>query len=486
MKQGIVYFIGAGPGDPELLTVKGRRLLQEADVIVYDRLVHPILLMETREDAQLVYCGKKPCQHTLRQEDIQKQLLIYARRGLKVVRLKGGDPSVFGRVGEEAELLAGHEIDYEIVPGITSGIAAPMYAGVPVTHRKFGGSFAMVTGHSKDKHGKPVLEWDSLAKGIDTIAFYMGMKNLSYICEQLVTYGKPSTTPVLVVEWATFGKQRTVEGTLSTISNKVVQQKIANPAITLVGDIVSLRRKLKWFERSTVVSQGIILPEGNNHSYLKAMLAEARLDVYEPSQNVIEGKDTSYLSKLDSFKELVFLSKESISIFIKSLGRKGKDVRQVQQAVYTVDSKVQEELQTYGIQSSLLGDRMKMERPLFLGREEDRFSLSSSMNKEFAVTHQKKISSVFSETLHRLIDDGHADTLLLSDCESAHSFLHFMKEQGMDADQAGEYLSVFCIGKETAELVKREGMPISLVFSSKEEFTEWLTAESSLSQAAKA
>ncbi|SDH82214.1 uroporphyrinogen III methyltransferase / synthase [Alteribacillus persepolensis] len=257
-KAGKIYFVGAGPGDPELITLKGLKALQSAQVIVYDRLSHPSLLLEANRKATFIYCGKQPCQHTLRQHDIQKELVIQAKKGKTVVRLKGGDPAVFGRVGEEAEAVSKHHIPYEIVPGITAGSAAAIYTGVPLTHREHSRSFAIVTGHSKSRDGKPEIEWEKLAKGVDTIVFYMGVKNLSYIANELVKHGKPEQTSTLVTEWGTYGRQRSITAPLNKIAAKVKERGMQNPAVIVVGDVTKLHDSLQWVEQKPLTGYGII------------------------------------------------------------------------------------------------------------------------------------------------------------------------------------------------------------------------------------
>lgn len=187
MKEGIVYLVGAGPGDPKLITVYGLECIQKADVIAYDRLVNPKLLDFAKKDAELVYCGKLPGKHHLIQDEINALLVERAQEGKVVTRLKGGDPFVFGRGAEEAEILKNHGIPYEVVPGITAGIAAPAYAGIPVTHRDFATSFALVTGHGREEKGQDFLNWPALATGIDTVAFYMSVGNIAYIAKSLLT-----------------------------------------------------------------------------------------------------------------------------------------------------------------------------------------------------------------------------------------------------------------------------------------------------------
>lgn len=248
MTKGIVYLVGAGPGDPKLITVYGMECIQKADVILYDRLASSKLLDYAKPDAELIFCGKLPGKHALIQEQIHELLVEKALEGKTVVRLKGGDPCVFGRVGEEAEVLAEQGIRYEIVPGITAGIAAPAYAGIPVTHRDYASSFAIVTAHGRAEKGTDHLNWSALANGIDTIAFYMGIGNLHHICTNLIEHGKNPYTPVAIIQWGTTEQQKTIVGDLTTIEDEVKAANITHPAIVLVGEVVGLRNKIQWFE----------------------------------------------------------------------------------------------------------------------------------------------------------------------------------------------------------------------------------------------
>ncbi|WP_198508474.1 uroporphyrinogen-III C-methyltransferase [Bacillus xiapuensis] len=245
--MGKVWLVGAGPGDPELITVKGLKAIQEADVILYDRLISEELLNYAKPEAELIFCGKLPKHHHLQQETIHCFLVKHAKLGKKVTRLKGGDPFVFGRGGEEAEFLARHDIPFEIVPGITSGIAAPAYAGIPVTHRDYSSSFAIVTGHRRNDQSEEV-KWASLANGIDTLAIYMGMKNLPYIQEKLIGHGKSPDTPAALIHWGTTAQQRTVTGTLGAIADLAAKAGLTNPSMIVIGDVVKLRENIQWAE----------------------------------------------------------------------------------------------------------------------------------------------------------------------------------------------------------------------------------------------
>ncbi|KGX92970.1 uroporphyrin-III C-methyltransferase [Pontibacillus halophilus JSM 076056 = DSM 19796] len=246
--MGKVYLVGAGPGDPDLITVKGLKAIQRADVILYDRLVNQSLLEEAKLGAELVYCGKLPNHHTMKQEAINEALVSYAKRGRTIVRLKGGDPFLFGRGGEEAEVLAANRIPFEIVPGITAGMAAPSYAGIPMTHREASASVAFVTGHRRegeDHHKK----WKHLAQGVDTLAIYMGVSELPTISQLLLEHGRPASTPVAVIHWGTTEMQETLVGTLETIAQDVEESSIMNPSMIVVGEVVAYRERIKWFEQ---------------------------------------------------------------------------------------------------------------------------------------------------------------------------------------------------------------------------------------------
>ena len=250
-----VYIVGAGPGDVELITLKGLRAIKEADVILYDRLLNEELLTYAKPGAELVFCGKLPNRHAMIQEHINESLVRYAKEGKIVTRLKGGDPFVFGRGAEEAAVLADENIPFEIVPGVTSGIAAPAYAGIPVTHRDLSGSFAIVTGHRQAGKDDD-LKWESLVN-IETLAIYMGVKNLPYIVSQLRRFGKSPQTPVALIHWGTYDKQRTVTGTLETIERIVDEEGIENPSMIIVGEVVRMREKIAWFNEQPVLQTAL-------------------------------------------------------------------------------------------------------------------------------------------------------------------------------------------------------------------------------------
>jgi uroporphyrinogen III methyltransferase/synthase len=245
---GKVYLVGAGPGDPGLITVKGLECVQKADVIVYDNLANERLLDRGSADAEYIYVGKQSGRHTLPQNEINDLIIQKAQQGKIVVRLKGGDPFIFGRGGEEAEALVDHGIAFEVVPGVSAATAVPAYAGIPLTHREHSASVAFITGHEQSDKTKSHVRWDHIAPGIGTIVIFMGAKNLPEIVENLIMHGRNADEPVAVIQWGTRPDQRVVTGVLRNIAAKVKDAELGPPAIVVVGEVVKLSGKLSWYK----------------------------------------------------------------------------------------------------------------------------------------------------------------------------------------------------------------------------------------------
>ena len=244
--RGRVYLVGAGPGDPELITLKAVRLLQQADVVVYDNLVSEELLRHSRADAQLIYAGKRRSEHTMRQEHINALLVQKAREGKQVVRLKGGDPFVFGRGGEEMQELALHGVDFEVVPGITAACGVASYAGIPLTHRDHAQGVLFVTGHLRDG-SLGDLDWESLVRPRQTVVIYMGLHALLDICSKLIAHGAPTTRPIAAVQHGTLSTQKVISGTLGDMPERLKGVELLSPSLVIVGDVVKLHDCLHWF-----------------------------------------------------------------------------------------------------------------------------------------------------------------------------------------------------------------------------------------------
>jgi uroporphyrinogen III methyltransferase/synthase len=250
-KEVQVYLVGAGPGDIGLMTVKGLKCLQNANVVLYDKLVNTELLEEAPEGAELIYVGKQKGNHLLPQDQINALLVEKACPDQVVVRLKGGDPYVFGRGGEEAEHLQSQSIPFEVVPGVTAGFAAAAYAGIPVTHRDCTTSVTLVTGHAKGgDNDQPKVNWPSLAPGDGTLVFYMGLSNLDTICRELIAHGRPGVTPVAIISRATTAEQFTLTTTLDDASQKAAEVDVPTPAVIIVGEVVTMRDQLRWFDKT--------------------------------------------------------------------------------------------------------------------------------------------------------------------------------------------------------------------------------------------
>ncbi len=249
MKRGKVYLVGAGPGDPGLITVKGLACLKQADVVVYDRLVDENILSVVRPDAEKIYVGKASNHHTMEQGLINQLLIHKSREGKIVVRLKGGDPFVLGRGGEEAKALAENAVPFEVVPGVSSAVAVPAYAGIPVTHRGIASSVTIVTGHKASEKSEAGIAWDKICAVTGTLVILMGLGNLAHVVDQLIKNNKSPSTPVAVITHGTTARQRCVIGTLEDIMAKVKSENLQPPSVVIVGDVVHLRSLLRWFDR---------------------------------------------------------------------------------------------------------------------------------------------------------------------------------------------------------------------------------------------
>jgi len=275
VRKGTVYLVGAGPGDPGLITRAGLDVLRQADVVVYDRLVSSTLLLEARSEARLIYVGKSPERHAMSQDEINRTLVQEARSGHSVCRLKGGDPFLFGRGGEEAADLSQHGIPFAVVPGVTSAIAAPAYAGIPVTDRRAASSVAMVTGHEDAEKESSSVNWEAIGRAVDTIVVLMGMKHLGEIAGQLVAAGRSPDTPAAVIQWGTTGRQRVARSDLADIARNTAEEGITHPAVLVVGEVVRLGDSIHWFEPGPLAGLRVLVTRPRHQaSALAGMLQE--------------------------------------------------------------------------------------------------------------------------------------------------------------------------------------------------------------------
>ncbi len=386
---GIVYLVGAGPGDPGLLTLRAREVLGRADVVVFDHLANPELLALASPKAKRIYAGKQAGAHTLSQDRINRLLANEARRGRRgkvVVRLKGGDPFIFGRGGEEAEWLAAAAVPFEVVPGVSSGYAAPAYAGIPVTHRAAASSVAFIAGHEDPEKGArgvvvdarrsasnaagelSSLHWHQLATGVDTLVFFMGVRNLPIITSKLITHGRPARTPVAVIRWGTRLDQQVVTGTLTDIAARVEEAGLEPPALTVVGDVVALREKLCWFEKRPLFGRRIVITRARDQaSALRRALEELGAQVIElPTIAIADPRSWRGLDRairrLHQYDWVLFTSANGVRRFFDRLVAARKDVRALGSArLCAIGPATAKELAGYGLRPDVVPNEYRAE-----------------------------------------------------------------------------------------------------------------------------
>ena len=331
--NGKIYLVGAGPGDPKLITLKGIECLQRADVVIYDLLINVKLLEHCPAHTEKIYGGKMIGEQEQRQAEIDHLMIRYAKAGKIVVRLKGGDPFIFGRGGEEALTLVDAGIDFEIVPGITSAIAAPAYAGIPLTHRNYSSSVAFVTGHSAALKADSTIHWEQLATGIDTLVVLMGVGHLREIAERLVQHGRSPDTPISLIHWGTTPQQKTLEGTLADIAQKAEAVNFRNPAAIVVGDVNALRGQLSWFDRKPLFGRRIIVTRARAQasdfaerleSYGAEVIQFPTIETQPIPNNAVLDE---VITQLGTYNWVIFTSVNAVNYFYHRLRENGKDTR---------------------------------------------------------------------------------------------------------------------------------------------------------------
>jgi len=372
-----VYLVGAGPGDPDLITVKGLECIQNADVVIYDYLATPVLLKHARKHAEIIYVGKKGGDHTLSQDKINALIVQKAGAGSTVCRLKGGDPFIFGRGGEEAEVLAAKGIPFEVVPGVTSAIAAAAYAGIPLTHRKLTATLAFITGHEDPYKKESSIDWESLARGIGTLVFFMGVKNLPDITQKLIANGKSPDTPVALIRWGTTPGQTTVTGTLDNITERVKKAGLKPPAITVVGDVVQLRQTLQWFENRPLFGKRIVVTRAREQaSDLIKQLSDLGAGCLEyPTIKVVPADDITPLNDaiehLSDYDWIIFTSVNGVKFFFAHLFDGDKDVRIISHLrTAAIGPATADKLLEYGLKSDIIPKAYRAEAVIDAFRQE--------------------------------------------------------------------------------------------------------------------
>jgi uroporphyrinogen III methyltransferase/synthase len=485
--SGIVYLIGAGPGDPGLITLKASKCIQDCDVIIYDYLASPALLSIASKQAEQIYVGKKGGDHTMKQDQINQLIVDKALEGHTVCRLKGGDPYIFGRGGEEAEILKEHHIPFEIVPGITSGIAAPAYAGIPLTHRKMTSTLAFITGHEDPTKSESSIHWPSLAKGIGTLVFYMGVKQLPGIVSQLLKNGKDKDTPVALIRWGTTSNQQTVTGTLEHIVEIVQKAGLRAPAIIVVGEVVSLREKLDWFEQKPLFGKTIVVTRARKQaSDLVKQLNELGAACIECPTIKIAPPDNDQLMKqaienISTYDWLVFTSVNGVLQFFNVLFDMGKDVRILGHLkLCTIGPVTARQLMDYGLKTDILPETyraesvvqafeqidMRDQHVLLPRAKEARSVLPDALRQMGAIVDEITAYQTIPVTGHdpeivSRIHHADIDMVTFTSSSTVNNFCDIFPDC-KNNEQFNKNVHIASIGPITSETVRKNGLTVSV------------------------
>ncbi len=487
--KGKVYLVGAGPGDPGLMTIKGRQCLESADVVVYDFLANRTFLEYAGENAELIYVGKKGGCHTMRQEDINSLIVEKAGMGLTVVRLKGGDPFIFGRGGEEAQELVEAGVDYEVVPGVTSAIAVPAYAGIPLTHRDYTSSVAFVTGHENPDKGHSDIAWDRLADGVGTLVFLMGVGNLGGIAKKLMQHGKGADTPVAVIMNGTSSMQKTITGRLDNIREKAELSGIRPPAIIVVGGVAGLRDQLKWFEKRPLLGRRIVVTRAREQAsgFLKR-LGELGAECIEfPTIEILPAPDWNRLDEairaLDKYDWLLFTSVNGVKYFFMRLKACGKDVRDLSGIrIGAIGPKTAEILNNMGIMPDIIPDEYRAEalveqlgqagitgaHILIPRAEKAREILPEELRKKGAnvdvvTTYRTVLPDRDREEIVKMFERGQIDMVTFTSSSTVKNFCEIFSSSKTVLKKWMSSVSVASIGPITSETAVSEGFSVDLV-----------------------
>jgi uroporphyrinogen III methyltransferase/synthase len=480
MKQGIVYIAGAGPGDPELLTLKVISRIREADVILYDHLIGKEVLMVARPGAELIYAGKKAGEDYISQSEINSLLIEKARAGLTVLRLKGGDPFLFGRGGEEAVALAEAGIRFEIVPGVSSINAVPLYAGIPLTHRGLSSCIAVLTGHRRSDEGCEELCWDAIAR-LDTIVVLMGVGLIREIAARLLKNGRDPEDPVAVIRWGTTPLQVTWTGTLRSIVEG--KEKLPNPpALTVIGKVIGLRGILNWFERQPLFGRKVLITRaaGGGPFLRRALEKLGALVIEQPSMRITQPDDGSAADRaildLSSYDAVVFPSTNSVRWFIRRLWAAGKDMRWTSSILLLATGRqaagTLEEMNirtdavlgpAYGKNfAALFGGDASGRRVLVPAPAEAEIRVSGELESIGArvdtVPFYRTVPAELQDDLRPYLSDV-VDLVIFTSSSAVRNFYTLF---GRDATRLLERADIACLGPFTAAAAARQGLTVTI------------------------
>ncbi|MBI4734318.1 MAG: uroporphyrinogen-III C-methyltransferase [Rubrobacteridae bacterium] len=486
--SGKVYLVGAGPGDPRLITLKGLESIAKADVIIYDRLASNQLFEHAKPDVEYIYVGKSSGNHHVKQEDINMLLVEHASKDKVVVRLKGGDPLIFGRGGEEALTLFEHGIDFEFVPGVSAGNAVPAYAGIPVTHRGSTSTVAFVTGHEDpDKEGTDI-NWESVV-GVGTIVFYMGMKNLPRIVSQLTKHGLPGETLIAVIRWGTTPQQQTVVGSLDDIVDRVTEAKLKAPCIIIVGDVVRLRQHLCWFEKKPLFGKRVLVTRTKEQAkaFSELLIDNGAQPIEMPAIDIID--PDSYENIDNAFERLeggkgydwvIFTSANGVKYFIKRMKALNKDIRilagakiaaigpatarAVKNLLINVDLTpkefVAESLIAEFEKTGVNGKSFLIPRALVARNILPDTLREMGAEVDVAETYQTVLGAEAGDRLRKMIIEKEIDIATFT---SPSTVTNFIKQVGPDYKELVSGIKIAAVGPITADAIREAGLNLDIM-----------------------
>jgi uroporphyrinogen III methyltransferase/synthase len=485
--MGKVYLVGAGAGDPGLYTIRAKEIIEQADAIVYDFLANEVFLDWIKPGCEVIYAGKRGGDHTLSQDEINELLVRLARENKVVVRLKGGDPYVFGRGGEEAEFLVKEGVEFEVVPGVSSAVAAPAYAGIPITHRDFSSSITFVTGHEAKDKEKSALNWDALARSASTLVFFMGVKNLPVITENLIKAGLSKDTPACLIRWGTTCRQRTVVSVLSEIATKAKELNIKPPALLIVGEVVRLKSKLSWFEKKPLLGKNIIVTRSRSQAseLIKILQQKGACCIQFPTIDIAPLKDYSELyqaiDKINSYDWIIFTSVNGVKFFFKKLFEMGYDCRCLASSkICAIGPATEKKLREYSIIADVVPERYVAEaiveslkekeirgKNILIPRaKEARDVLITELTKLNAnvvvvPVYETVLGKGNSEEIIEKIKAGEIDYITFTSSSTVKNFFSLVPEKIVS--DYGNNIKFACIGPITAKTLKDFGFSSHIV-----------------------
>ena len=485
-KPGKVALVGAGPGDEGLMTLRGKEWLERADVVIYDHLANERLLRFTQPGTEFIYAGKKGGRVTLTQDEINALLIEKSNLGETVVRLKGGDPFIFGRGGEETQALSEAGIPFVVVPGVTSAIGVAAYAGIPLTHRDFSSTLSIITGSNEKGKEDTHIDWEKIASRSGTLIFLMGARKLKRITENLMKHGKNPETPIAVIQWGTTYRQKTWTGTLNTIVDIAAKENIKPPALTIVGEVVALKSHTDWYETLPLFGKALVItrPEDQSETFMHGLLERGAEPFLFPVIETIPPEDwkplDTAIQKLDSYDGLIFTSVNGVKFFMRRLKEKGKDVRELKGLrLYAIGPKTEKAVNALGINVDVVPDDYVAESLIAsMGKENikgKKFLLpraavaretlpdqlrAQGATLDVAPAYQTVRPQTNTDELICRIKEGSIHAVTFT---SSSTVTHFMKLVGTELKPQLAKVAIACIGPVTAKTAEKAGLKVDIM-----------------------